>query len=104
MKSDSSAVIYGVLGMLVVTPTPNGHLYAALMDKVGIDEWNAIVSTLMRGGMVTQSNYLLSVTPKGRELYAKMDAVVQKHLAATPKPKSVASQIMAMEAGAETTE
>ncbi len=38
---------------------PEGHLYAALMDKVSIENFNLLVDLLVRSGRITRSNHLL---------------------------------------------
>ena len=39
---------------------PSGHLYARLMDKLSLDQYNSIIGLLKRQGLVSESNYLLT--------------------------------------------
>lgn len=49
---------------------PSGHLYAVLMDKMNIDQYNQLIGILKRTGLVTEDNHLLKWNEpgKGREL------------------------------------
>lgn len=38
---------------------PSGHLYARLMDKMSIGEYNRIIDILKELGWVSESNHLL---------------------------------------------
>lgn len=38
---------------------PSGHLYAVLMDKMSLDQYNQIIGILKRTGLVTEDHHLL---------------------------------------------
>lgn len=39
---------------------PSGHLYAALMSQMSLDEYNSLISVLVRAGLVEkQASHLL---------------------------------------------
>lgn len=35
---------------------PSGHLYAQLMGKLELEEFNAIISVLVKSGLITNNN------------------------------------------------
>ena len=39
---------------------PSGHLYARLMDKLTLDQYNKVINCLVKAKMVTNSNHLLT--------------------------------------------
>ncbi len=41
---------------------PSGHLYAALMSKVGLDAYNSILAVVVRKGWIRNSGHLLTWT------------------------------------------
>lgn len=55
---------------------PEGTLYAAMMSKYSLDQFNSLVGMLKQAGLVTSAYHLCSITPKGRELAAKIMAAV----------------------------
>ncbi len=40
--------------------TPSGHLYAALLGKLSMDEYITCIAVLKEAGLVTESNYVLT--------------------------------------------
>lgn len=86
---DVTMIVYVVLAALaegeagIYNGVPNGHLYAAIMDKVSLDEWNKVLGVVKRVGWVTETGHLLKITDKGKASLAKMEAV----LAEVRKPK-----------------
>lgn len=49
---------------------PSGHLYAQLMGRMSLENYNAIINGLVKAGMLTDRGHLLEPTAKGRELIA----------------------------------
>ncbi len=47
---------------------PSGHLYAVLLDKCTLSEYEAIIETMKDAGWITEDRFLLKVTPKGLSL------------------------------------
>lgn len=43
---------------------PSGHLYAMLMGKMSLDQYNQIISGLKRAGFVSEEYFLLKATGK----------------------------------------
>ena len=39
---------------------PSGHLYAQLCGKLSLDDYTAIIRILVKNGLVTESNHLLT--------------------------------------------
>lgn len=51
---------------------PNGHLYAANMDKLDLEDHNMLLRALKESGLMTESNYYLTLTPKGSIMWSKL--------------------------------
>lgn len=51
-----------VVGELIrdLGEVPSGEIYASIMDRVSLDEYNAIVQALVNAKLVKQRNYLLT--------------------------------------------
>ena len=39
---------------------PSGHLYARLMGKISLDDYNAVIGALKTAGVVKEENFLLT--------------------------------------------
>ena len=39
---------------------PSGHLYAHLMSKLSLEQYEQVIATLKQAGLITESNHLLS--------------------------------------------
>jgi hypothetical protein len=68
-KDQRTAVVELIAAVAEVIRTageiPSGHLYAAMMGKVDIHTYNAILSTLKGSKLVVEKNHLLTwVGPK----------------------------------------
>lgn len=83
-KTELAALMWVVLGALhnaashqgnPLRGVPSGHLYAQLIDRVNIEGWNRLVSVLTLSGQVTESNHLLTITPKGEGVFAQLESV-----------------------------
>lgn len=59
-------------------PAPETPFYLALQEKLGIDihDWQLLTTLLVRGGLATISNHLVTLTPKGLTMAAMIDAKV----------------------------
>lgn len=55
---------------------PEGTLYAAMMSRYSLDQFNSLLGILKQAGLVTSAYHLASITPKGRELAAKLMSAV----------------------------
>ncbi len=51
---------------------PSGHLYAAMMGHVTIDEYQGLMTVAKTVGLVTESSHVLRITDKGRSVLARM--------------------------------
>jgi hypothetical protein len=43
---------------------PSGHVYAAVMSIMSLDDYNVVISALKKGGYVSESGYLLKWIPQ----------------------------------------
>jgi predicted transcriptional regulator len=82
-KIDPSVLIAAYLASIneaksgILGGVPSGHLFATSMGQgVDLDYHNKVVQFLVDGGMITQQNYLLEITPKGAALAAKIEAAI----------------------------
>jgi hypothetical protein len=68
MQSTSAALmIVRHVGVAIrdLGSVPSGHLYAQLMGILTLDQYNAIINTLKKAGMVSESGNLLTwIGPK----------------------------------------
>jgi hypothetical protein len=39
---------------------PSGHLYAHLMSKLSLEQYEQVISVLKQAGLITESNHLLT--------------------------------------------
>ena len=46
---------------------PEGHLYAAFMTHMTLDDFLSLVGTAVSGGLVTRKTHVLQITQKGRD-------------------------------------
>ena len=52
--------IYDVIKASGPAGIPSGHLYAMLMGKVGLSQYQGLIAILLNDGRVKQSNFLLT--------------------------------------------
>jgi hypothetical protein len=50
----------------------SGHLYAAMMSRVTLDEYNGLLSVAKQADILTESGHVLRLTDKGRMVLAKL--------------------------------
>lgn len=55
---------------------PEGHLYAPLMGKLNLDEFNIVIGSLVEMKLLVKKGLLLSLGERGKELKAKIPAKV----------------------------
>ena len=55
---DALAAIYEVIK--ISGGMPSGHLYARLMDKMSLDQYNMLIGYLKDNGLVNESNNFLT--------------------------------------------
>ena len=61
------------------TGVPSGLLYAALMERVSLDDFQKVVSMCVHGGFVSRgAMHCLVITDKGRTLAAGIEAELAK--------------------------
>lgn len=58
---------------------PSGHIYAALMTTgISLDSYQAILEIAQKGGLVVvEKSHLVTITPKGLDIVAKIKAAKQ---------------------------
>jgi hypothetical protein len=64
MKSAQVAAVAEVVALLgniirQVKEIPSGHLYARLMDKVNLDQYNSLIAILQRMGWIKIQHHLI---------------------------------------------
>lgn len=57
------------------TGLPSGHMYAALMGLVELDQFQRILAGLEHVGLVNVSGHYVTATPKARAMLAQKTAV-----------------------------
>ena len=63
---------------------PSGHVYAAVMNKIDINEYQDIVSLLVTSNLVTSEYHLLRVTERGMVLGMDVSKALREQLAEDP--------------------
>lgn len=85
-----------LLSGLNLGPCPSGMLYATLVEipvatkGITLDQYQVIINTLKKLGLVTETGYLLSLTDKGREAAGKIDAVIARNQSKTEAAQGAA--------------
>ncbi len=47
---------------------PSGHLYAALMGQMSLDDYNMLIGICKGGSLMTEEGHVLKLTDKGKVL------------------------------------
>lgn len=56
----------------------SGHVYAAMMNHVDIHEYNMMIAILIQTDIITRdASHILTITPKGLDLAAKITAITE---------------------------
>jgi hypothetical protein len=63
-QNDVKAAL-GILGAVADTirelgEVPSGHLYAHLMSKLSLEQYEQVIGVLKQAGLITESNHLLT--------------------------------------------
>ena len=75
----SANVVYAILSTLKeVDSYPSGHLYAFLMGKVSLSQYQGMIDGLVKAKLLTLSNNLVTITPMGKELVSRVDSDLAK--------------------------
>jgi hypothetical protein len=53
---------------------PSGHLYAALMGRLSLDDYQGLIDIASNVGLVTVQSHVVTITSKGREIAEKINA------------------------------
>lgn len=57
--------------------SPNGNVYAHMMAQgVNLDVHNVMLGYLKKANCMTESNFFLTLTPKGLDIYAKLKEAI----------------------------
>ena len=56
---------------------PNGHLYAAFIGKLDIDQWNALVNGAVGVNALCQSNFYLTRGPKYESALRGLNTILE---------------------------
>jgi len=56
---------------------PSGHIYAAIMQHVNIDDYQRALGALVKVELLKQNNFLLTATEKGHRVAAEMIAAMK---------------------------
>jgi hypothetical protein len=56
---------------------PSGHLYAGLMGRMNLDDYNMLIGICKGGSLMTESNHVLTLTAKGQEMVKKINETLK---------------------------
>ena len=54
---------------------PSGHLYAGLMGQMDLSSYQLLIGVCKDAGLIAESNHLITLTDKGREVVVKLKAM-----------------------------
>jgi len=63
-----NAVVKAILECIPPEGMPSGHLYAALMGRMSLDQYQNMIGALKALGALTEERYWLSRGPKYNEI------------------------------------
>jgi len=55
----------------------SGHLYAGLMGRMNLDEYNMLIGLCKGGSLLTESSHVLKLTDKGREMVKRIQETLK---------------------------
>ena len=58
-------------------PVPLGPMYAALIGRIGYNEWETLMAILVHGGLAVKTDETIRLTDEGRKLAARCAEVVR---------------------------
>ena len=79
-KTQANAVLCAILSTVAASPegAPAGILYAAMVGKATLAEYQALEGIAVAKGLVTKDGHLLTITEAGKAIAAKIDAAYAK--------------------------
>lgn len=77
-KQQANAYLCAILETVAEVPTgtPSGIMYAALMDKLSLDDYQGLLDIARDCGLVkVDRSHLVTLTPKGLDMIVKIQIV-----------------------------
>jgi len=62
------------LGEVAPYTAHEGPMYAAMMGKVSLEEFQTVLTVAAKGGLVERANHVVALTSKGLEMVRKIQA------------------------------
>ena len=75
-RKEANVFLAAILEIAAETPggAPSGPMYAAMMGKLSLDDYQGLVQIAKECDLVTEEHHVVSITSKGREMVAKIKA------------------------------
>ena len=73
-RQTANVILAAILETVAEGPAPSGVMYAAMMGRVTLDDYQALLHIAGTCGLVTVERHEVAITDKGRETVAKIQA------------------------------
>jgi hypothetical protein len=70
----ANALLAAILETVAAGPSPSGVMYAAMMGRATLDDYQGLIRIAESVGLVTVVRHEVTITDKGRETVAKIRA------------------------------
>ena len=73
-RHEANVYLAAILETVEAMPegAPSGPMYAVLMGKMNLTDYEMLVETAMSAGLLTKSSHVLYITDKGRDMVKKI--------------------------------
>jgi len=73
-RQTANVILAAILETVAEGPAPSGVMYAAMMGRVTLDDYQGLIRIAESVGLVTVVRHEVAITDKGRETVAKIRA------------------------------
>lgn len=73
-RQTANVILAAILETVAKGPAPSGVMYAAMMGRVTLDEYQGLIQIAASVGLVAVERHEVTITAKGRETVAKIAA------------------------------
>lgn len=79
-KREANKFLAVILTTVAAMPggAPEGVMYAALMNKLALHEFEALLDIAASVGLVMRAQHVVTITPRGREMAEKIEALAKE--------------------------
>lgn len=79
-KHEANVLLAVILTTVAETPdgAPEGVMYAALMNRVELADFQSLLSIAQQVGLITRARHVVTITARGLALAAKLEAFAKE--------------------------